>query len=276
MPRFDGATGLVYYRAWLAEAPRASVVFVHGVGEHSGLYERFAAALNAAGSSLWALDLPGHGRSDGERGVITSADGLDADVTSLASLAAAEAPAPVVLAGHSLGGIAAALNAARQPSRYVGLVLSGTTLSEPPRDNGVAFADTGDDEFDMAASDLSADPDYLAQLAGDPLIFTGGAAMARSLRRILPPIWAELASTLPGLDLPVLQVQGDLDQVAPVQVARAWAARLPRARLITIPGARHDVLNDTAHQAVAAAIADFIATVTVTSSPVHWSDQESG
>lgn len=274
MPRFDGATGPVYYRAWLAEAPRASVVFVHGVGEHSGLYERFAAALNAAGSSLWALDLPGHGRSDGARGVITSAGGLDADVTELASLAAAQAPVPVVLAGHSLGGIAAALNAARQPSRYAGLVLSGTTLSEPPRDNGVAFADTGDAGFDMAASDLSADPHYLAQLAGDPLIFTGGAAMARSLRGILPPIWAELASTLPGLDLPVLLVHGDLDQVSPLDLAQAWAARLPRGRLITIPGARHDVLNDTAHQVVAAVIAEFIATVT--SSPVHWSDQESG
>jgi alpha-beta hydrolase superfamily lysophospholipase len=274
MPRFDGAAGPVYYRAWLVDAPRASVVFVHGVGEHSGLYERFAAALNAAGSSLWALDLPGHGRNDGERGVIASADGLDADVTSLATLAAAHGPAPVVLAGHSLGGIVAARNAARWPSRYAGLVLSGTTLSEPPRDNGADFAEAGDDEFDMTDGQLSADPQYLAQLAGDPLVFTGGAAMAGSLRRILPPIWAELAVTWPGLDLPVLQVHGALDQVAPVALARAWSARLPRARLITFPGARHDVLNDTVHQAVAAAITDFI--VTVASSPVHWSDQESG
>jgi alpha-beta hydrolase superfamily lysophospholipase len=128
----------------------------------------------------------------------------------------------------------------------------------------------------MAAGDLSADPEYLAALASDPLVFTGGAAMAGSLRRILPPAWTELAAALLGLPVPVLLVHGGQDQVAPLDLAEAWAARLPRARLITIPGARHDVLNDTTHRAVAAAIADFIATVTVTSSPVHWSDQESG
>jgi alpha-beta hydrolase superfamily lysophospholipase len=116
MPSFDGATGPVYYREWLAAAPRASVVFVHGVGEHSGLYHRFAAALNAAGSSVWALDLAGHGRTAGGRGVIGSIDGLDADVASLATIAARHGPAPVVLAGHSLGGIVAALNAARRPA----------------------------------------------------------------------------------------------------------------------------------------------------------------
>jgi alpha-beta hydrolase superfamily lysophospholipase len=274
MPGFDGATGPVYYREWPVAEPRASVVFVHGIGEHSGLYARFAAALNAAGSSVWALDLPGHGRTRGEPGVIPSMDGLDGDVTRLATIAARQEPAPVVLAGHSLGGITAALNAARQPSRYAGLVLSGTALSEPPRDYGGDFATAVDDAFDMTGGDLSADPEYLAALASDPLVFTGGAAMAASLRRILPPAWAELATTVPGLRLPVLQVHGEMDQVVPVELARAWTARLPRARLITIPGARHDVLNDTAHQAVAEAIAGFIATVT--SSPVYWSDQESG
>lgn len=274
MPCFEGATGSVYYREWLIAEPRASVVFVHGVGEHSGLYERFAAELNAAGSCLWALDLPGHGHSDGERGVITSIDGLDADVTSLATIAARQVPAPVVLAGHSLGGIAAALNAARQPSRYAGLVVSGATLSDPPRDHGGDFAGRGDDEFDMAASDLSADPEYLARLASDPLVFTGGVAMAGSLRRLLPPAWTELAAALPGLSLPVLQVHGEMDRVSPLDLARAWSAVLPRARLITFPGARHDVLNDTVHRAVAAAITEFI--VTVTSNPVYWSDQEPG
>lgn len=273
MPRFDGATGSVYYREWLAAAPRASVVFVHGVGEHSGLYHRFAAALNAAGSSVWALDLAGHGRSDGARGVIDSIDGLDADVVSLARIAARQGPAPVVLAGHSLGGIVAALNAARRPAAYARLVLSGATLSEPPLAHGVDFADAGDGEFDMTAGDLSADPEYLTALASDPLVFTGGAAMAGSLRRILPPAWTELATALPGLQVPVLLVHGDLDQVAPLELARAWSARLPQARLITIPGARHDVLNDTGHQAVAAAIAGFI--TTATSSLVYWSDQES-
>src|ERR1700760_4970338 len=62
MPYFDGVTGRVYYRAWRAPAPRtAAVVFLHGFGEHSGLYHRLGDALTGAGIDLWALDEIGHG-----------------------------------------------------------------------------------------------------------------------------------------------------------------------------------------------------------------------
>jgi alpha-beta hydrolase superfamily lysophospholipase len=47
MPTFDGARGRVYYKAWRVPAPRAAaVVFLHGFGEHSGLYHRYGDALN--------------------------------------------------------------------------------------------------------------------------------------------------------------------------------------------------------------------------------------
>jgi alpha-beta hydrolase superfamily lysophospholipase len=68
MPTFDGATGRVYYKAWRVPAPRtAAVVFLHGFGEHSGLYHRYGDALNRAGIELWALDEIGHGLTEGER-----------------------------------------------------------------------------------------------------------------------------------------------------------------------------------------------------------------
>ncbi len=54
MPTFGGVTGRVYYRAWRVPAPRsAAVVFLHGFGEHSGLYHRLGNALNNAGIELW-------------------------------------------------------------------------------------------------------------------------------------------------------------------------------------------------------------------------------
>ena len=52
------------------------MVFLHGFGEHSGLYHRFGNALNGAGIDLWALDEIGHGLTDGDRAVIRSIDDL--------------------------------------------------------------------------------------------------------------------------------------------------------------------------------------------------------
>ena len=67
MPFLDHERGPVYYRHWSAARPRAAVIFLHGFGEHSGLYHRYGFALNAAGIDLWAVDQFGHGFSPGTR-----------------------------------------------------------------------------------------------------------------------------------------------------------------------------------------------------------------
>jgi len=73
VPFFDGSTGRVYFRAWHAAVPRsAAVIFLHGFGEHSGLYHRLGDALTAQGIDLWALDEIGHGLTEGDRAVIRS------------------------------------------------------------------------------------------------------------------------------------------------------------------------------------------------------------
>jgi alpha-beta hydrolase superfamily lysophospholipase len=58
--------------------------------------------------------------------------------------------------------------------------------------------------------------------------------------------------------LPVLFVHGSDDPVVPAAHAREWAGRLKRARLAEFPGARHDILNETVHREVAAAITRFV------------------
>ena len=129
-------------------------------------------------------------------------------------------------------------------------MLSGTPL-EPPAWMAALDASAG---LDLDAADLSSDPSYLDQLENDPLAFTDSESGPMDA---LPPAWEELALRLQTVTIPVLFVHGELDPVAPVAVTRQWAARLPAARLAEIPGARHDVLNETAHRQVATAIADF-------------------
>jgi alpha-beta hydrolase superfamily lysophospholipase len=258
MPTFDGATGRVYYKAWRVPAPRtAAMVFLHGFGEHSGLYHRLGNTLNRAGIELWALDEIGHGLTEGDRAVIGSIDDLVENGRRLTALAEAVQPgAPVWLAGHSLGSAAAAVSAARDPGRYAGLILSAALLS--PLDWVLALAEDDAAELALDASDLSSDPFYLDELAYDPLAFTS-AAGGRSLATVLPAAWAELDG-FAQVPLPVLFVHGSADPVIPVTQARDWAGRLKRARLAEFAGARHDILNETVHQQVAAAITEFILT----------------
>jgi len=257
MPTFDGVTGRVYYKAWRGPAPSAAtVVFLHGFGEHSGLYHRLGNALNGAGIDLWALDEIGHGLTEGERGVIGSVGNLVENGRRLTAIAEATQPGrPVWLAGHSLGAAAAAVSAVRDPGRYAGLILSGAALS--PLDWVLALGAPGAPDLDLNPADLSSDPFYLDELAHDPLAFTS-AADARSLAVAFPAAWDELAGGFGQAALPVLLVHGAKDPVVPVAHARDWAARLKQARLAEFPGARHDILNETVHREVAATIAEFV------------------
>ena len=257
MPTFDGATGRVYYKAWRVPEPRAAaVVFLHGFGEHSGLYHRLGNTLNGAGIELWALDEIGHGLTEGERAVIRSVDDLVENGRRLTALAEAVTPGtPVWLAGHSLGAAAAAVSAVRDPGRYAGLILSGAPLS--PLDWVLQLGD-GDD-LDLDPADLSSDPFYLDELAYDPLAFTS-ATGALSIAAVLSQAWEELAAGLAQVPLPVLLVHGEQDPVVPAAHAREWAGRLKGARLAEFAGARHDILNETVHRAVAAAITEFVLT----------------
>ena len=63
-------------------APRGAVALVHGLGEHSGRYERLAGRFTDAGFAVWAIDLRGHGQSPGARGDTRFAPALE-DIDAL-------------------------------------------------------------------------------------------------------------------------------------------------------------------------------------------------
>ena len=91
-------------RTWPAPAePKADVLIVHGLAEHSGRFEHVGEFLTDAGYRVTGLDLPGFGRSGGRRAHVTSMDDfLDAVEHVLSDL---RAEVPVVLYGHSMGGL---------------------------------------------------------------------------------------------------------------------------------------------------------------------------
>src|SRR5215204_3812840 len=106
--RITGGAGLnILVRSWRpAGTPRAVVVICHGVKSHSGYYAWTAEQFVAEGVAVYALDLHGRGKSDGERFYLEKFEDYLDDVHAAMTLARSREPGlPVFLLGHSAGGV---------------------------------------------------------------------------------------------------------------------------------------------------------------------------
>ena len=184
--------------------------------------------------------------------------------TTSGTTAAATGPTADRFAVRLLGAVlgaqfvqAAYLLALRSPGIADALVLSGAPLRRQewveaelaePQDQEAAFSDPSEL--------LSTHPEYVHALLHDPLVWRGEfrRETLQALIRVWPEAAAGLAEGRP--DLPVLFVHGEDDQVVQVADARAGAAQLPQARIVTFAGDLHDVLTehdrDVVHESVAA------------------------
>ncbi len=99
----------LHLQAWpCGGVARGSVLIVHGLGEHIGRYAHVARQLNGWGWSVLGYDQRGHGRSEGRRGRIQHSDDLLQDLARVIDTLRAAWPGPLVLLGHSMGGLVAA------------------------------------------------------------------------------------------------------------------------------------------------------------------------
>lgn len=147
MPFFDGRTGQVHFRHWPAAGgavPTASLVFLHGLGQHSGQYHRFAGAMTASGIDVWAIDHTGHGLSEGDPGVGAPLSDLAADAAALADIALAELPeVPQAVMGHSLGAVTALTVLAHRDHEFASAVLCGIPRSAVEQHGWAELSDAG-------------------------------------------------------------------------------------------------------------------------------------
>src|SRR3954463_3478358 len=95
----------------------ARFVLVHGAFHGAWCWEPLVGALSATGHTVTTLDLPGHGDDPAPVADVT----LDAYARKICATLA-EQPEPVLLVGHSMGGVAVTQTAARCPERIARLV----------------------------------------------------------------------------------------------------------------------------------------------------------
>src|SRR5947209_5509441 len=175
---FEGSGGLnIFYRSWLPEgSPRGIVAVVPGFNSHSGYYEWVAEQLTADGLAVYAVDLRGRGRSDGERFFVKRFAEYVGDAAQLVATAKAENPGlPVYLLGHSAGGVVACLYALDHQSELAGLVCESFAHQVPAPDfaltvlKGLAHIAPHAHVLKLKNEDFSRDPKVVAAMNADPL-----------------------------------------------------------------------------------------------------------
>lgn len=119
----------IFFQSWGVENPKGILVICHGVGEHSGRYDNIINQLKGSRTTIYALDHRGHGKSGGKRGHVDSFMDYVYDVKLFIDLIREEnSNIPLILLGHSMGGVIACKYALTYAEDINALVLSSPGL----------------------------------------------------------------------------------------------------------------------------------------------------
>ncbi|HEX8084182.1 MAG TPA: alpha/beta hydrolase [Solirubrobacteraceae bacterium] len=254
----QGARGRIVVHEWRGEDPRFVALLSHGYGEHAGRYEHVAQRLVAEGAAVYAPDHLGHGRSEGERVHVDDGEDFSADLHRVAEKARAEHPGlPVVLIGHSMGGLIATRYAQRHPGELQALVLSGPAVGGAPElEMLLTLEPIPEVPIDPAV--LSRDATVGQAYMDDPLVWHG--PFKRSMLQALVTAVNAVAEGPSLGDVPTLWIHGEDDQLVPLAATRPAIEKVkgPNFEEKVYPGARHEVFNETNSEEVLDDVVAFV------------------
>jgi len=249
-----GAGGMdLFWRLWAPESSWASLLLIHGLGEHSGRYQELVHRLGDEGVAVFSFDLRGHGKSGGPRGDVPGFGTYLEDVARMEAVRDRELPhcGKRFLLGHSLGGLMALRHLQARAGSYDGGIFSapwlqaaqpswlrafgrglGRVLPGLPLPNGVG------------PGRLTRDPEMAAIWREDPLVHT------RITVRLFREAEAAQRDVLKGggkyegTPLLFLVPQNDAVVASPVTVdfARGFAEKDVRVEILE--GRLHEAFND--------------------------------
>ncbi len=250
----------IFYQTWATgEIPTATLLIVHGMGEHGGRYGNYVDYFVPRGYALYAMDLRGCGRSGGRRGHVDRFDDFVNDLRRLHSLAReAASGGKVFLLGHSFGSLVALAYGLRHPEGLSGVLTSGTALRDalPYPDWVRSLVRRAGQRVPALAlpsglksEHLSRDAAVVEAYRRDPLVHSFGslrwAAESIAIREWLYRHAAEWS-------LPLLMLHGGDDKICLKEGAQLFRERAGNARVEyrQYDGMYHEIHNDVGKEVV--------------------------
>ncbi len=250
----------LFYQAWLPDSrPKAVIVLVHGLADHSSRYANVVNYLVPRGYAIWTFDQRGHGKSPGVRCYVNRFTDLTDDLGSFVNLVADQNPAsPLFVVGHSLGALESAAFVAEHPQNIAGVALSGLLLKTWQSVPKLLLSLAGvlstllprlgvqHIECDTISRDSSVVEAYLK----DPLVYTGKIP-ARMGAELINAMTATQANVT-RVNLPVLLLHGAADHLADPSGSRLMynAITSKDKEIHLFPGCYHEIFNEPCHDFV--------------------------
>ena len=254
---------------WKIARPRAVVAIAHGINEHVGRYDRVAETLNRAGYSVVGADHRGHGRSapaSKRTSNISRFDDHVDDYIAVIEKVRAEHTEPVIVLGHSMGGLIAARAALRIQDRLAALVLSGPALKIPtglsPLQLKLSLMVARLVPFLNAPSgalkELSRDPSVRQRMTEDELAIN--APLKLGIVRQLVILSGDTQARASELHLPMLVMHGAADEITDPTGSAEFVrnAKSPDKEFVSWPGDFHEIFNELDRDAVLAKLVGWL------------------
>jgi acylglycerol lipase len=265
--RIRGGAGLnIFVRSWLPDGKaRGAVAIVHGVKSHSGYYLWAAEQFLARGLAVYALDLHGRGKSEGERFYIEKFEDYLDDVDALAKLAKARHPSlPLFLLGHSAGGVISSVYTLEHQAELAGLICESFAFQVYAPDfaltvlKGLSHVAPHLHVLNLKTEDFSRDPKAVQAMKDDPLI-EGEVQPTQTVAELVRAD-ERLEREFPLITLPVLILHGTADKVTKPGGSQLFydTAGSADKTLKLYDGHAHDLLNDVDKDKVMADIVAWI------------------
>ncbi|GAA4885213.1 lysophospholipase [Saccharopolyspora cebuensis] len=253
---FSVPSGELRVRTWEPHDPAWIALVVHGYGEHSGRYGWVADQLVAARAVVCAPDHVGHGHSPGERALIEHPGTVLADLDAVLDQVAARHPGlPLVLIGHSMGGMFAVRYAQLHRDKLAALVLSAPVLGTWHVLDLLELEIIPETPIDPTS--LSRDPRVGVDYAEDPLVWHGPfkRPTLETVDRCLEDIGIS-----PALGVPTLWLHGEDDDLVPEADTRHGIDQVRGEDFFEhiYPGARHELFNETNRAEVLEDVVTFV------------------
>ncbi|MBL7789834.1 MAG: lysophospholipase [Chitinophagales bacterium] len=256
----------VHYQYFLGDTSNAIIVLIHGLGEHSGRYELWARKFNAYNYGVCALDLPGHGLSNGKRGYIYKFSDFYKVIDSFLEQVKLDFPnKPLILYGHSMGGNILSNYVLKRKPQVKAIVLSSPWFKLAVKPNAFKYFlgklmhkiyPEFHDKTNLNPNFISRIPEEVEKYKTDKLVH------GRITPALFFPLYIKgmkMVERAKEFYLPTLVFHGSGDNLTSHEASKKFASGNDKIDFLSIEGGFHELHHDLGRDELFEKIIDWLA-----------------